>query len=50
MRKPSQEISQVPLLYRAIYGIRIMRDGLFGASSRDCMWTGDLLQTMKAGR
>jgi hypothetical protein len=43
MRKPYREINQVPLLYRAIYDIRIMRDRLLGASSRDYMWTGDWL-------
>ena len=42
MRKPAQEISQVLLPYRAICGIRIMRDRLLGASSRDYMWPGEL--------
>jgi hypothetical protein len=43
MRKPSQEISQIPLLYHAICGIRIIRDQLLSASSPDYVWTGDRL-------
>lgn len=43
IRKPSQEINQVPFLYYTIYGIRIIRDRLFGASNRDYMWTEDWL-------
>ena len=43
MRKPSREISQVPLLYHAIYGIRIIREQLLSASSPDYAWTGDRL-------
>jgi hypothetical protein len=43
MRKVSPEISQVPLLYRAIYGIRIMREQLFGVFSHDYTWMGDWL-------
>ncbi|KAF7503411.1 hypothetical protein GJ744_003894 [Endocarpon pusillum] len=42
MRKPAQEISQVPLPCRAICDIRIMRDRLLGASSHDYMWPGEL--------
>jgi hypothetical protein len=43
MRKPSRETGQIPLLYRATCGIRIMRDGVFSVSSRDYMWTGERL-------
>jgi hypothetical protein len=45
MLKSPVKISQVPLplLYRAICGIGIMRDQLLGASGRDYTWTGDWL-------
>jgi hypothetical protein len=43
MRKPTREIGQIPLLYRAICGIRILRDQLLGAFIRDYAWSGNWL-------
>lgn len=50
MRKASLEISQVPLLYRAICGNSIMRDRLFGVSSCDYTQIGDWFWALGKGQ